>query len=518
MAVRKFLALIRNWLKIEIRVFHYDNERSAGNEVESMIEDEGCTIEHTPPGLPEMNGPAERSGGMIVRNGRALLNDTNLPHNLWPETMYASAYMMNRTPTKVGDKWIIPWKELMLHAAPDGLKDQVINLSNIRLYGCLTYSRLLKRVQSDKMAPRAEIGYLVGYVSKSLYKIWFPHKGRTGIGRVEIVRDAVFDESRQYSKTKPLPQSEDAISTMTNGLSTEYWPQVLSMEEAQSELSIEMRMPMSIARIALNDDIEHGEQGVAPEAINEEIQESGDIEQFAALENDREETPRVPPLKETPDLPLTPASIAGTIQRDQDHVPGSFPMSPQRALPQRASPPTAMTKDTPREGSPILSSSPDPINVIQSIETEGGEGDQYDEDEAEIERQLQQEMQYTPTPEPENRPTREISATIDESNIISGPRTRRPKADPDYATYLSLDEKLAEPPSLLYAFTTSIMKKYNMQNRLHRDQMPPPPENWVQLKIHPFAKQLMAAAEFEIETLKAKETFSQVALPNKKNI
>ena len=165
-----------------------------------------------------------------------------------------------------------------------------------------------------------------------------------------------------------------------------------------------------------------------------------------------------------------------------------------------------------------MSSSPDPINVIQSIETEGGEGDQYDEDEAEIERQLQQEMQYTPTPEPENRPTREISATIDESNIISGPRTRRPKADPDYAIYLSLDEKLAELPSLLYAFTTSIMKKYNMQNRLHRDQMPPPPENWVQLKIHPFAKQLMAAAEFEIETLKAKETFSQVALPNKKNI
>ncbi|KAI2685533.1 hypothetical protein LCP963914a_4860 [Penicillium roqueforti] len=224
MAVRKFLALIRNWLKIEIRVFHYDNERSAGNEVESMIEDEGCTIEHAPPGLPEMNGPAERSGGMIVRNGRALLN------------------------------------------------------------------------------------------------------------------------------------------------------------------------------------------------------------------------------------------------------------------------------------------------------AEGGEGDQYDEDEAEIERQLQQEMQYTPTPEPEDRPAREISASIDESNIISGPRIRKPKADPDYTAYLSLDEKqLAEPPSLLYAFTTGITKKLNMQNRLHRDQMPPPPENWKQLKIHPFATQLKAAAEFEIETLKAKETFSQVILPTKKS-
>ena len=527
MAVRKFLALIRNWLKIEIRVFHYDNERSAGNKVESMIEDEGCTIEHAPPSLPEMNGPAERSGGMIVRNGRALLNGTNLPHNLWPETMYASAYMMNRTPTKMDGKWIIPWKELMRYAAPDGLKDQIVNLSNIRLYGCLTYSRLLKRVQSNKIAPRAEIGYLIGYVSKSLYKIWFPYKGRAGIGRVEVVRDAVFDESRQYSKTKPLPQEEDAISTMTNGLSAKNWPQVLSMEEAQSELSIEMRMPMSIARITLNDDVENREQGTAPEAVNEEIQESRVVEQAQTLDS-REETPRVPPLKETPVLPLTPASMAGPASvvehismievRDQEQIPGSFPMSPQRASPQRALSSIATIESTPHERSPTSLSSPDPINVIQSIEAEGGEGDQYDEDEAEIERQLQQEMQYTPTPEPEDRPTREISASIDESNIISGPRIRKPKADPDYTAYLSLDEKqLAEPPSLLYAFTTGITKKLNMQNRLHRDQMPPPPENWKQLKIHPFATQLKAAAEFEIETLKAKETFSQVALPNKKS-
>ena len=121
MVVRKFLALIKNWLKIEIRVFHYDNERSAGHEVETMIEAEGCTIEHSPPGLPEMNGPAERSGGVVVRTARALINDTELPHNLWPEAMYAAAYILNRTPTKITNQWIIPWKELMKHAALDGI-------------------------------------------------------------------------------------------------------------------------------------------------------------------------------------------------------------------------------------------------------------------------------------------------------------------------------------------------------------------------------------------------------------
>ena len=80
----------------------------------------------------------------------------------------------------------------------------------------MTYSRIIKRVQSDKMVPRAEIGYLVGYISKNLYKIWFPHKGRNG--RVDVVRDAVFDETRRYSKSMPMPETEDAISTMTDGL------------------------------------------------------------------------------------------------------------------------------------------------------------------------------------------------------------------------------------------------------------------------------------------------------------
>ena len=254
MVVRKFLALIKNWLKIEIRVFHYDNERSAGHEVETMIEAEGCTIEHSPPGLPEMNGPAERSGGVVVRTARALINDTELPHNLWPEAMYAAAYILNRTPTKITNQWIIPWKELMKHAAPDGIQHQTINLSNIRLYGCLTYSRIIKRVQSDKISPRAEIGYLVGYISKNLYKVWFPHKGRTGIGRVDVVRDAVFDESRRYSKDRPIPDEENAISTITDGLSI--WPTVLTSEEAQNEMGIQFQMPKSIAKIALRDESE----------------------------------------------------------------------------------------------------------------------------------------------------------------------------------------------------------------------------------------------------------------------
>jgi hypothetical protein len=43
------------------------------------------------------------------------------------------------------------------------------------------------------MAPRAEIGYLVGYVASNIWRIWFPH-----LDTVREVRDVVFDENVQY--------------------------------------------------------------------------------------------------------------------------------------------------------------------------------------------------------------------------------------------------------------------------------------------------------------------------------
>jgi len=93
-----------------------------------------------------------------------------------------------------------------------------INLSNVRLYGSLAYCRIQKQIQSDKMAPRAEIGFLVGFVASNIWRIWFPHTGK-----VQVVRDAVFDESRKYVpgfqqyQQIPMPiAGEPQVLTRTN--------------------------------------------------------------------------------------------------------------------------------------------------------------------------------------------------------------------------------------------------------------------------------------------------------------
>ncbi|KAG0159794.1 hypothetical protein PDIDSM_7320 [Penicillium digitatum] len=181
--------------------------------------------------------------------------------------------------------------------------------------------------------------------------------------------------------------------------------------------------------------------------------------------------------------------------------------------PLQPSPPSSPIVST----SPILStqipaSVPDPISVPQST---GSGGVETVDEEEEIERQLQREMIYSPTPElsSQQRAPRDISASIETSNIVTGTRSRKPRIDPDYATYLSLAQE--EPPSLLYAFTTSMNQRF--KTKPHREDLPPPPENWIQMKNHRFAKEFMAAASFEVQTLKKKETYTEVQTPNRKN-
>jgi hypothetical protein len=71
-AIRKFIALIKNWWNIPIKAFHYDNEQAAGDEVEGFLSNIGIVVSHSIPYHPEQNGPAERSGGVILTMTRHL--------------------------------------------------------------------------------------------------------------------------------------------------------------------------------------------------------------------------------------------------------------------------------------------------------------------------------------------------------------------------------------------------------------------------------------------------------------
>jgi transposase InsO family protein len=58
------------------------------NEADALIEAEGCTIKHSTPGLPEMNGPTERSGG----DGSMVYKSSPKRYRPYPEPMARSSF------------------------------------------------------------------------------------------------------------------------------------------------------------------------------------------------------------------------------------------------------------------------------------------------------------------------------------------------------------------------------------------------------------------------------------------
>ena len=63
----------------------------------------------------------------------------------------------------------------------------------MKVYGCKAYAHIPKIPRLEKLAARANIGYLVGYNSTNIFRIWIP-----SLHKVIATRDVTFDELTQY--------------------------------------------------------------------------------------------------------------------------------------------------------------------------------------------------------------------------------------------------------------------------------------------------------------------------------
>lgn len=191
-----------------VRYLHTDGERGVGIRFKSYLVEKGIRLEVSTPDTKQQNGKAERSGAIIVRKVTALRQSaglpeqpTTLPAYLWPELFEAATYLLNRSPIR-GFEWQTPYGVLGMFL---GLMDPRPVVSHLVAYGCRAYV-LDKRIDKlDRTEPRAKIGFLVGYKSRTIFRVWIPQEKK-----VISARDVTFDESRFYNPVldnyKPLGQ------------------------------------------------------------------------------------------------------------------------------------------------------------------------------------------------------------------------------------------------------------------------------------------------------------------------
>jgi hypothetical protein len=141
----------------------------------------GIIRERSAPGTQAQNGKSERAGRSITTIARCLLHASGLPLNLWPEAVPHASTLLNITPTKALD-WKTPF-EAVFKRKPD--------VRHLLRYGSRAFylnKEIPKSMRLQKMLPRANIGYYVGYDSTNIYHIWIPSQQR-----VIRTRDVQFD-------------------------------------------------------------------------------------------------------------------------------------------------------------------------------------------------------------------------------------------------------------------------------------------------------------------------------------
>ena len=123
-----------------------------------------------------------------------------LPAFLWVDIYKSAVYLNNRMP-KYFLLWQSPYKAFYTYLAyRDGIvvKHCKPQQAHLHAYGCKVYTlsaeAALKKNHCKKLDPKAWVGYLVGYNSMNIYRIWNPRTNK-----VIAARDIAFNEHEFFS-------------------------------------------------------------------------------------------------------------------------------------------------------------------------------------------------------------------------------------------------------------------------------------------------------------------------------
>lgn len=214
-ALDKWLMWLKNQYRLIPKAIECDNEVPRTRDIEAWLSEFGIIFEPSAPRTQQQNGGAERSGGMVKAVAATLRAAAKFPEFLWPEIVAAAIYLLNRTP-KQRLNWKSPYESFHeYHASRNEVKiaHKKPYLGHLKAYGCKAYVATpdtqkgpLAANKTRKLKPKAWIGYLIGYDSTNIYRIWVPyiqevieveHDGEYSPQpgkRVIRTRDVVFDE------------------------------------------------------------------------------------------------------------------------------------------------------------------------------------------------------------------------------------------------------------------------------------------------------------------------------------
>ncbi|KAF7558075.1 hypothetical protein G7046_g5885 [Stylonectria norvegica] len=200
-------------------------------------------VDESAPRTQAQNGLGERSGGVAKEKARLLTLDGNLPKELWPEMMRTAVYLLNRTP-KQRLKWKTPYESFLSEVSGAEVGNQTQpRITHLKTIGCKAFAmtkeaQLKQQRLKSRTSPKAWIGYLVGYNSQNIFRIWNPVTNCVYVTRdVEFNEEDVFDINEdRMRETVGESTLEEIQERMKALMHTEQVDQVMTPTQGEDEI------------------------------------------------------------------------------------------------------------------------------------------------------------------------------------------------------------------------------------------------------------------------------------------
>ena len=164
---------------MKLKKIRSDNGKEFDNtNIEAYCDEVGIKHEVSATYTPQQNGVVERKNQTLITLARTMLDEYNTPEALWVEAINTACYASN-----------LLFLQKFLGKTPyELLNGKKPDVSFFRVFSCKGYI-YKKRQHLRKFQRRCDIGFLVGYSSKSKAYRVFNH----ATGLVEETYDMEFD-------------------------------------------------------------------------------------------------------------------------------------------------------------------------------------------------------------------------------------------------------------------------------------------------------------------------------------
>ena len=221
-----FEAMASAHFNLRISKFRSDNGGEFyGREFQKFCRSKGIQMIPTCPYTPQQNGVSERMNRTLLDKTRAMLHQNNVPKKLWGEAVYVSAYVTNRSPSRILRRRKTSF-ELWFNKKPD--------LSNLKVFGCVGYTQIPQQ-KRKKLDSRSLVLTFVGYANNG-YRLWDENTKR-----IVVSRDVIFDEDKSihHISQKSVDVVDDHVQYQHHELHSRTGDTESSSEEDESSESDE---------------------------------------------------------------------------------------------------------------------------------------------------------------------------------------------------------------------------------------------------------------------------------------